>query len=312
MNIKELGRRVKSKYPGKYDDMTDEEVGRRVRAKYPQYDYVTDITKTEYRSTQVEDLFKYYSPEKGIFSTWIAKRKIERSTDLLKLLSEQQVLLIEMGARIEKDILEGKQNEVAYRTFVARHAAELVEIRLKSELTEQAASQGYTLENLQTKKLASDLTTLKVREARQLSKIKIGEQQALKKIDLEARWTEYLQDQRDVTLAQMEDYQIVDEVTERLFKAYELRKQIELSDDLAKEDKLRLLTKNIAAAERFLDERQTRHLQATDAENAQRTLPAYEPSGDDDQEDEAAPEPVPPKRGRGRPKGSLNKRGRES
>lgn len=42
-DVKELGRRVKAKYPGKYDDLADEDIGRRVKRKYPgAYDDFTD------------------------------------------------------------------------------------------------------------------------------------------------------------------------------------------------------------------------------------------------------------------------------
>lgn len=42
-DIAELGRKVKAKYPGQYDDLDDGEVGRRVRVKYPgAYDDFTD------------------------------------------------------------------------------------------------------------------------------------------------------------------------------------------------------------------------------------------------------------------------------
>ena len=42
-DIRELGRRVKAKYPGDYDDLTDEDLGRRVKAKYPgRFDDYTD------------------------------------------------------------------------------------------------------------------------------------------------------------------------------------------------------------------------------------------------------------------------------
>jgi hypothetical protein len=42
-DVRELGRRVKAKYPGAYDDLTDEDLGRRVKAKYPgAYDDFTD------------------------------------------------------------------------------------------------------------------------------------------------------------------------------------------------------------------------------------------------------------------------------
>jgi hypothetical protein len=42
--IIDLGKKVKAKYPGQYDDLADDEVGRRVKAKFPgAYDDFTDI-----------------------------------------------------------------------------------------------------------------------------------------------------------------------------------------------------------------------------------------------------------------------------
>lgn len=42
-DINELGRKVKAKYPGQYDDLADADVGRKVKLKYPgQYDDFTD------------------------------------------------------------------------------------------------------------------------------------------------------------------------------------------------------------------------------------------------------------------------------
>lgn len=33
--IEDLGRKIKAKYRGQYDDLSDYEVGRRIKAKYP-------------------------------------------------------------------------------------------------------------------------------------------------------------------------------------------------------------------------------------------------------------------------------------
>src|SRR5262245_15625179 len=50
-DVRELGRRVKAKYPGKYDDLADDDVGRRVKAKYPgAYDDFTDAPPPTPRS----------------------------------------------------------------------------------------------------------------------------------------------------------------------------------------------------------------------------------------------------------------------
>src|SRR3990167_3315822 len=44
--IIDLGQKVKAKYPGTYDDLSDDEVGRRVKAKYPEYNDFTDVPVT--------------------------------------------------------------------------------------------------------------------------------------------------------------------------------------------------------------------------------------------------------------------------
>lgn len=50
--LRALGRTVKAKYPGAYDDLTDEDVGRRVKAKYPgAYDDFTDTAAAQLSPT---------------------------------------------------------------------------------------------------------------------------------------------------------------------------------------------------------------------------------------------------------------------
>src|SRR3990167_9313416 len=44
--IIDLGKKVKTKYPGVYDDLPDAEVGKKVKAKYPgSYDDFTDLAE---------------------------------------------------------------------------------------------------------------------------------------------------------------------------------------------------------------------------------------------------------------------------
>jgi hypothetical protein len=43
--INDLGRLVKSKYPGQYDDLNDDELGRKIKAKFPgSYDDFSDVS----------------------------------------------------------------------------------------------------------------------------------------------------------------------------------------------------------------------------------------------------------------------------
>src|SRR5262245_13953197 len=43
-DVKELGRRTKLKYPGQYDDLSDEDLGRKVKARFP--DAYSDFVDT--------------------------------------------------------------------------------------------------------------------------------------------------------------------------------------------------------------------------------------------------------------------------
>ena len=49
-DVRELGRRVKAKYP-EYNDLSDEEVGRRVKAKFPEYSDFTDTPAAQLSPT---------------------------------------------------------------------------------------------------------------------------------------------------------------------------------------------------------------------------------------------------------------------
>jgi hypothetical protein len=61
--ILDLGRKVKAKYPGQYDDISDAEVGRRVKAKFPgQYDDFQDVAPASQPQPSVMDKVTSYLP----------------------------------------------------------------------------------------------------------------------------------------------------------------------------------------------------------------------------------------------------------
>lgn len=63
-DVRELGQKVKAKYPGAYDDLADFEVGRRVKAKYPgSYD---DFTDTPVMATPPPENTMYQSLKGGL------------------------------------------------------------------------------------------------------------------------------------------------------------------------------------------------------------------------------------------------------
>jgi len=96
----------------------------------------------------------------------------------------------------------------------------------------------------------------------------------LKQIDLVARAVEYQQDQENVSRIQQEKLELIDRASHRLYSFYEKRKELEASDDPAKDDKLRHLNQLIDGAERLILGEQNRYIQATLGEEAPRGLQA--------------------------------------
>lgn len=106
--IRELGRRIKLKTPGAYDDLSDEEVGRLAKAKHPGAydDYVDEVESSEalvYReetplvdnrsSQNLQPLIDYYNPSRGRFTSWWETGKSERRNKLLLALNAEQKTL---------------------------------------------------------------------------------------------------------------------------------------------------------------------------------------------------------------------------
>src|SRR5262245_4283449 len=61
-DVAELGRKVKRKYPGAYDDLDDADLGRRVKRKYPgAYDDFTDVApQSAQPAQQSEGMFSSF------------------------------------------------------------------------------------------------------------------------------------------------------------------------------------------------------------------------------------------------------------
>lgn len=110
----------------------------------------------------------------------------------------------------------------------------------------------------------------------------------LKEIDLQARAVEYQQDQENVSRIQQEKLELIDRASHRLYSMYDERKQLEASEDPAKEDKLKHLNQLIDGAERLILGEQNRYIQTTLGEEAPRSLQANDGPGSDSETPEAA------------------------
>jgi hypothetical protein len=285
--IEDLGRKVKAKYPGIYDDLSDTELGERIKAKYPGYDDFTDMRVAHTNSmmgqvieystdaqtiANVQSLLDYYSPKRGRLSSWWQRGKAESRGRLVAVLSQEQWLVIQQGAILADAIRNRTKSDSDFQIYLAQNAQVLLELRLKEVLIETALRQGLTVETDQRLKLESGLSGIRINEHRQV-----------KDIDLYVRATEYQQDQENVSRIQQEKLELIDRASHRLYSFYEQRKQLEASDDPAKDDKLTHLNKLIHGAERLILGEQDRYIQATLGEEAPRGLPAHD-SGTGDSE----------------------------
>jgi hypothetical protein len=300
----DLGREIKKKYPGKYDDMSDVELGRAIKAKYPQYSDYEDVAIGEWqhpsvpavpvqRANLLEQVKHHYNPRNGRFTAWWKRGKADQRNKLLQVLNEEQVKVIERATILEEQILAGRKRMVEFEAFVTRYASELVQIRANEELILQALARGLSVEHHQTLRVESEMSSLRVGEAQALSEVKVREHHRLKDIDLQARWKEIQQDSDAADLAQLGDYLVIKKLHQELMEAREQRHAIKVSSRPRelKEDLLADYDEFIARIKAKINEReagQAGRISSTNGKEARGTKKAsnsradYPPASDED------------------------------
>jgi hypothetical protein len=263
--VEDLGREMKAKYPGSYDDMSDAELGRRIKARYPEYSDYEDIVLSvpnqtdlqapfpdEFSFTQqsIEQIKAHYSPRRGRFTSWWQRGKGEGRNKLLTVLNQEQVLVIQKAAVLEQQAMASGKALAEYQTYLVNNAAIIHQLRTNEQLIEQALTKGLTVETDQRIILETALSNLRVRE-----------HERLKDVDLTAA-RQSAKDALDAAdRLHLNPYKLLEQLTNSLNKAYEDRANLEISNDPAKTDKLRRLNKSIAFLEETIDVRQSRLLQ---------------------------------------------------
>jgi hypothetical protein len=260
----ELGQLVKRKYPGKYEEYSDWELGNLVKEKYPgKYDEYSDALEVYSRelSPPRADVLQFFQPHSGRLSLWWANKKSESRGRLLQSLSKEQALVLEQGARLERVALESRQNEVSFKRFVAENAEILYHIKIRAELAEKAAEEGFNLDNHQ-----------QVKMAQAMSRVKIDELTELKALDLDTRWKEIIQDSDAADLAQIGEYLVIKKLRHELREARKERYAIKTGDDPEelKQELVADYDKFISRLEAKIDERETGHLLPENRETPRR------------------------------------------
>lgn len=286
--VDELGRLVKSKYPGKYDDLSDVAAGRLVKSNYPgSYDdYVetglsvlgpqslTAPVDLSYHQEKFEnltkDLVRYYNPNQGRLSAWWNRGAAESRIKLLKVLNEEQQLVLEQGAMAEERAMQSERNRKEFEKFIANHVIELMELRLSASIIDHALAMGVDRNTAIDVNRVRALDQLELEKLERQLYIRTREYRERKEIDNDSKEREYQIDHDAITRTQQEPLELIDRATERLFTLYDKRAELEQSDDRAKEHKLAQLNKNIKIAEGALDAEQARLIQVKAGENPER------------------------------------------
>lgn len=112
------------------------------------------------------------------------------------------------------------------------------------------------------------LSEIELETARQLSGIKIGEHEELKKIDLDARWKEILQDSNAADLALIGDHLVTKKLRQELREARTERHQIRTGEypEELRQELLGDYDKFVTRLEAAIDARETGHLLSANKE----------------------------------------------
>jgi hypothetical protein len=290
MDVSDLGRKVKRKYPGTYDDLSDAEVGRRVKAKFPEYADFDEIDNEPIKSEVTAPLLRGLSYALYVicfFSLIGISRDYLNRTTYSWIAVSSGVLGLYL-ARLSKQAYQKEVEELSSKIEVKKKQAELQEhlirephapdkVRLKmllEQIQANAERRRAELDNtlLETAKQTglTPVEVVEINKEKYLSEIRLAEREGviqqdtrrtreLTEIELEKRWREIVQDLDAGDLLDLSDQQLIKKQTERLEEMYRQRHELLYGPD-PEDVKVYLLArydKNIQHLEAKIDARQT-------------------------------------------------------
>jgi hypothetical protein len=239
-----------------------------------------DTTPVRREDVSIARLTEFYSPSKGRFSSWWQGGKAEARAKLLTQLNQEQLLVIEQGAILEREVQAREKNEVEFKMFIAQNIQVLNRLMLEQARINQAIKRGRTPETDDFLTREEGHSRIRIDEAQRLSDIKVVEHQRVKETDLETRWKEILQDSNAADLALIGDHLVIKKLRDELAQARRERYAIKNGNDPKplKRELLADYDKFIKRLEAKIDERETGHLLSENREAA-RKLPQAQANG---------------------------------
>jgi hypothetical protein len=98
-------------------------------------------------NTEAKALQAYYSPNKGRIASWWEGRKSKSRSNLLIALNEEQRLVIEQAAMLERAAINDKKRRAEFQTFIAQHTVLFIELKAKAKVIKKAAKRGLDFES---------------------------------------------------------------------------------------------------------------------------------------------------------------------
>ena len=221
-------------------------------------------------------------PDMGILESLLVRQRIKSQIKTQKAINEICSLFMQ-GEQENYQYQKGKDFREDYRQLEKEQIQdERAQHRIRMQLYALAYEQGMDV----------------------LTYLKKIESEVMKKVELDARWREMDQDQKEITRVQLEALERIDWATKRLFTMYKQRRDLMVGKDPAKTEKLRQLEFLIRKVEVAINAEATRFVQDASKEASGGDFSAEDGSGRDRTEDSTDNEP---RRGRGRPRGSRNR-----
>ncbi|MEJ7863101.1 MAG: hypothetical protein WKF90_15840 [Pyrinomonadaceae bacterium] len=195
-------------------------------------------------ANNVQSTLNSYNPNTGIFGSWAKRVRGEGRTKLLKVLTEEQRLLIEQAALFEQKVREGARSQVEFKVFLAENAMKFIELRTKAKLNSKAFDKEMLPEDWSRVRTEQEFLDIRLKEEQARADREEIREQERQKRKLQEEEEKHLRDQkaeeerinRNLESAKkfkMSEEEITDDLRQKLVKAYTELDEIESKEGIS-------------------------------------------------------------------------------
>ena len=185
----------------------------------------------------IQGLLNYYEPGRGVFTSWWQRNRAEGRFKLQEVLNQEQNAYLESLMTLERQVREGKKQQVEYELFIAQNATILFELKNRAALADAALGSGMNVEHFSESNKEKESVNARVEEYGR--KTEIDKQHEAWKIEQNLSAAFRVRQVEDSDLARLRD---------ELEKAIDKKEEIELMEisEYSKLEKLAIVESTIA------------------------------------------------------------------